>query len=87
MVLQSRKFGCVWKPGFVKSGHIYVLHIYQGDSTPIISCTPIFALGQNESQKSNWKFNRNLYKVHIIYLICQNDRVVPKGIPQLIPLR
>ena len=25
MVLQSRKFGCVWKPGFVKSGHIYTL--------------------------------------------------------------
>ena len=25
MVLQSRKFGCVWKPGFVKSGHIYIV--------------------------------------------------------------
>ena len=33
MVLQSRIFGCVWKPGFVKSVHKYC-HCRWSDSYP-----------------------------------------------------
>ena len=31
MICQSHKIGCVWKPGFLKSGHILVAsyHIYK----------------------------------------------------------